>query len=160
RPTMIHTMSVHNMSPACTRRGSRVGISATRVSMTARIGVPPRGADSLRGMEILHNLVLLLHFVGFASLFGGDFVQLKAPKRHINAAMFHGALTQLITGLLLVGLLEMGDGDVNHMKIGIKLLVLVVIMVLVVINRKKDAVGDGTFWGIFALTLLNAGIAV
>ena len=111
-------------------------------------------------MEILHNLVLLLHFVGFAALFGGAFVQIKGLKRHVNAAMFHGSLTQLITGLLLVGLLEMGDGDVNHMKIGIKLLVLIAVMVLVVINRKKDDVGNGTFWAIFALTLLNAGIAV
>lgn len=111
-------------------------------------------------MEILHNLVLLLHFVGFAALFGGAFVQIKGPERAINAAMFHGSLTQLITGLLLVVFLEFGDADVNHMKVGIKLLFLIVIMVLVFVQRKKETVPNGVFWGIFALTLVNAGVAV
>ena len=111
-------------------------------------------------MDILHNIILLLHFVGFAALFGGAFVQLKGPKRVVSPAMWHGALTMLITGLLLVTSLEMGDGTVNHIKVGIKLLLLIVIFVLVLMNRKKDKVDDGPFWGIFALTLLNAGIAV
>lgn len=111
-------------------------------------------------MDILQNLVLLLHFIGFAALFGGAFVQVKGPGRSINAAMFHGALTQLVTGLLLVMFLEMGDGEPNHMKIGIKTVVLVVILVLVLTNRKKETVPNGIFWGIFGLTLLNAGLAV
>lgn len=111
-------------------------------------------------MEIVHNILVLLHFVGFAALFGGAFVQMKGSKRVINPAMFHGALTQLVTGLLLVGLAEMGDGDLNHMKIGVKSLVLIVIFVLVLMNRKKENAPAGAFWGIFALTLLNAGIAV
>ena len=75
--------------------------------------------------------------------------------------MWHGALTMLISGLLLVTSLEIfGDGPVNHMKVGLKLLVLIVIFVLVLMNKKKEAVADGAFWGIFGLTLLNAAIAV
>ncbi len=85
---------------------------------------------SLRSMDVLYNVFVLLHFVGFAALFGGAFTQLKGPKRVVNAAMFHGALTQVVTGIVLLGLQEMGDGPVNHMKLGIKFLVLVVIMVL------------------------------
>lgn len=111
-------------------------------------------------MEIVYNVFVLLHFVGFAALFGGAFTQLKGPKRVVNAAMFHGALTQLVTGIVLLGLQEMGDGPVNHMKLGIKFAVLVVIMVLVLLNRKKENVADGAFWAIFALTLANAAIAV
>ena len=116
--------------------------------------------DSILSMDIVYNVFVLLHFVGFAALFGGAFAQLKGPKRVVNAAMFHGALTQLVTGIVLLGLQEMGDGPVNHMKLGVKFLVLVVIMVLVLINRKKDNVTDGAFWAIFALTLANAAIAV
>ncbi|MCG6568744.1 hypothetical protein [Tessaracoccus sp. ZS01] len=111
-------------------------------------------------MEIVHGIFFLLHLIGFAALFGGAFVQLKGPHRMVNPAMFHGALTMLISGLALVGILEMGDGHVNNIKIGIKLLVLIAIFVLVLINRKKGQVAPGHFWGIFALTLLNAGIAV
>lgn len=112
-------------------------------------------------MEILRLVLFLLHLVGFAALFGGAFVQVKGPKRIINPAMWHGALTMLVSGLLLVGVLEMLDGvDVNHMKIGIKLLVMVVVFVLVLLQRKKDQVSSGMFFAIFGLTFLNAAIAV
>lgn len=123
--------------------------------------IPPRSpAITVVGMELVHQALLLLHLVGFAALFGGAFVQVKGPVRVVNPAILHGALTQLISGLLLVGLLEMGDGPVNHAKIAVKTLVLVVIFVLVLINRKKDNIPVGQFWAIFALTLANAAIAV
>ena len=111
-------------------------------------------------MDILYMIFVFLHFIGFASLFGGAFTQVKGPKRVVNAAMFHGAILQLVTGIVLVVMGEFSEYDVNHMKIGIKLLVLIVIMVLVFLNRKKENVPDGAFWGIFALTLANAAIAV
>ena len=111
-------------------------------------------------MDIVANVLVLLHLVGFAALFGGAFVQLKGPTRVINPAMFHGALTQVVTGLLLVGMLEMGDGPVNHAKLAVKSVVLVAILVLVLINRKKEGVAPGPFFAVLGLTLLNAGIAV
>lgn len=111
-------------------------------------------------MEIVHGIVLLLHLIGWAALFGGLFVQLKAKQPVVNAAMLHGAITQLVTGLLLVGLLEMNDADVNHMKIGIKLLVTIVIGVLVIVNKRKDHMSKGLWGVLLLLTLLNAGLAV
>ncbi|NLE97877.1 MAG: hypothetical protein GX596_07805 [Propionibacterium sp.] len=111
-------------------------------------------------MEFLRLLLLLLHLVGFAALFGGAFVQLKGPKRVINPAMWHGALTMLVSGLLLVGALEMGGADVNHMKIGIKLVVMIAVFVMVLLQRKKEAVSPGMFFAIFGLTFVNAAIAV
>lgn len=111
-------------------------------------------------MEFLRDLLVLVHFVGFAALFGGAFVQVKGPGRVVNAAMVHGALTQLVTGLLLVGLAEMGDADVNHMKVGIKLVVLLVVGALVFLGRRRDPLPAGWFWGILGLTLLNAAVAV
>lgn len=114
-------------------------------------------------MEILFKLSLLLHFIGFAALFGGAFVQAKGPQRLINPAMWHGALTMLVSGLLLTTFWELGsfrEADPNHMKIGIKLAVMIAIFVLVLINRKKERVSDGIFWGIFGLTALNAILAI
>lgn len=114
-------------------------------------------------MDFLYTLLVILHFVGLASLLGGFLVQMKAVakgKGVIHAAMIHGALTQLVTGLLMVGLAEMGDGDVNHMKIGIKLAILIVITVLVFVYRKKSSVPAWVLWAIGALTLANVVIAV
>lgn len=111
-------------------------------------------------MQFLYSLLLLLHLVGFAALFGGAFVQIKAPARVINKAMLHGAITQAVTGLLLVGVMEMDGATVNHVKILVKTLVLVAIVVLVLINRKRDDVAPGAFFGVLGLTLVNAALAV
>jgi hypothetical protein len=111
-------------------------------------------------MEILRLVLVLLHFVGFAALFGGAFVQLKGPKRAVTPAMWHGVLTMLVTGLLIVGVSEMGGADLNHMKIGIKLVVALAVFVLVLLQRKKAEVAPGMFFTIAGLTLLNAAVAV
>ena len=112
-------------------------------------------------MSFLRDVLLFLHFIGLAALFGGLFVQVKAHPRVVNNAMFHGILTQLVTGLLLVGVLEgMPDEDVNHVKIGVKLVVALVIAVLVWVNRKKPSLPDGLYFGLMGLTVLNIGVAV
>jgi FtsH-binding integral membrane protein len=111
-------------------------------------------------MEFLREILLFLHFVGLAALFGGLFVQVKADPRVVNNAMFHGILTQLVTGLLLVGVLEGMDKDVDNAKIGVKLLVALVIAVLVFLNRKQRALSGGVYFGLMGLTLLNIGVAV
>lgn len=105
-------------------------------------------------------IFVFLHLIGFAALFGGAFTQVKGPKRVVNAAMFHGAIVQLVSGLALQLMLELGDDPVPHVKLGIKLAVLIVIGVLVVMNRKKASVANGAFWAIFGLTLLNSALAV
>lgn len=112
-------------------------------------------------MQILQQILVLLHLIGFASLFGGFLVQMRSAHPEINAAMLHGALTQLVTGILLVGLLEaFSEEPVNHIKIGIKLLVTIVITILVVKNRKFESIPKG-LWGLLGgLTLINAALAV
>ncbi|GAA2754967.1 hypothetical protein [Actinopolymorpha rutila] len=112
-------------------------------------------------MEFLRHLLLFLHFVGLASLLGGLLVQMKGPERRILPAILHGALTQLVTGVLLVGVIQGGLGDhVNNPKIGVKLIVVLVITVLAWVNRKKPTIAAGLFFGLTALTLLNVAVAV
>jgi hypothetical protein len=111
-------------------------------------------------MELVEKTLVVLHFVGLASLLGGFLVQMSSNPRVVNPAMFHGALTQLVTGLLLVGVLEGMDETVDNAKVGAKLLVLLVILGLVVANRKKDAVSTAVWGAIGGLTLLNIVLAV
>lgn len=115
-------------------------------------------------MEILRNILLVLHFVGMAALLGGVIAQvpaLRAGTGTINSGIFHGALTQLVTGILLVGVIEMADlAEINNAKIGAKLAVVIVITVLAIINRKKATVANWALLTIAGLTLLNICIAV
>ncbi|WP_394770135.1 hypothetical protein [Lacisediminihabitans sp.] len=115
-------------------------------------------------MDILEHSLLVLHFVGLASILGGVLVQITAFKTgtaRVLPAILHGAWLQLATGLGLVLVLEFGtDETVNNAKIGVKLLVLVVITVLALINRKKEKVAAWLVPMIGALTLVNIIIAV
>jgi hypothetical protein len=114
-------------------------------------------------MEIIRNIILVLHFVGLASILGGVLVQTKAFRTGaaVLPAILHGAYLQLLTGLLLVGVIEMaGDDHVNNVKIGVKLAVLIAITVIALINRKKPTAARWVVPTIGLLTLANIVIAV
>lgn len=118
--------------------------------------------------DIIRYSLVVLHFIGLASLLGGFMTQMKAmaaSTAKIVPAMVHGAWTLLITGLALVGVAEwrisMGaDFEVDHMKIGIKSLVLIAILTLVMVFRKKDSVKAPVFGAIGLLAILNVVLAV
>lgn len=118
--------------------------------------------------ELLRNSLLVLHFVGLASLLGGFLTQIRAMSAgtaKIIPAMVHGAWTAFVTGLLLVGVAEwriaMGANfEVDHAKIAVKTAVVLVILVLVMLNRKKEAVKPNVLGLIGALTLNNVVLAV
>lgn len=114
-------------------------------------------------MEIVLKVLVVVHFIGLASLLGGFLVQMSTSPKVVNNAMFHGVLTQLVTGVLLVGVLESmkEPGEtLNMAKITTKLVVLLVITALVVANRKKESVSTGIWAAIGLLTIANVVIAV
>lgn len=111
-------------------------------------------------MDLLKDVLLFLHFLGLASVFGGLFVQLRSEPRVVNNAVLHGILTQLVTGLALVGVLEADDAEVDNAKIGVKLVVALVIGGLVLANRKKAALTNAVFFAMLGLTTLNVAVAV
>lgn len=111
-------------------------------------------------METLRLVLLVLHLLGFAALFGGLVVQTRNPEKVVNAAMRDGAGTAFLAGLLLVGILEAGDPPVDHVKIGVKFAVGLVILVLVMANLRKPRIPNGLFYGLLLLTVANVCVAV
>ncbi len=113
-------------------------------------------------MDFIYNLVVILHFIGLASLVGGFIVQMSSPDKGVNAAMFHGALTQLVTGLIMVGMVEGGavEDELNMTKISVKLAVVLVVTVLAFIGRKKTPPQVALWGAIGALSIANIFIAV
>ncbi len=117
---------------------------------------------------IVKMFLVVLHLVGMAALLGGFLVQIKALRAktaEILPAMVHGAWTSFVTGLLLVGVREwelaMGGGeDLDHSKIAIKSVVVLIILVLVMLNRKKKPVAGSVLGTVGGLTLLNVVLAV
>jgi hypothetical protein len=111
-------------------------------------------------VDLVRHALLFVHLVGFAMLLGGALVQLRQRDHVINHSMLYGALIQVVSGLLLVGVIEGQDDELNHTKIGVKLGVALVVAVLCWVNRRKDVVPPGLFMGIVVLTLVNVGVAV
>lgn len=111
-------------------------------------------------MEFLEHTLVVLHFIGLASLLGGFLVQIKTSPRVVNSAMVHGIITQLVTGILLVGIAESDDAPVDHAKIAVKLTVAVIVAVLVFANRKRDVLSTGAWALIGGLTIANIVVAV
>ncbi|MEV7522895.1 hypothetical protein [Streptomyces sp. NPDC091371] len=114
-------------------------------------------------MTVLINVFVGLHIIGIASLLGGFLTQMKAMSAgtaRFVPAMLHGALTMLVTGVLLVGFREMDGGPVNHIKIGVKLAVLFVILALVYVKRDEETVDKAVFGAVGGLTIANIFIAV
>jgi peptidoglycan/LPS O-acetylase OafA/YrhL len=114
-------------------------------------------------MDVLIHLFVGLHIVGIAALLGGFLTQMKAMGQgtaRFVPAMLHGALTMLVTGVVLVGLNEAGDHYVNNIKIGVKLALLIVILALVYVKRDEEKVDKGMFGLVGVLTTANIFIAV
>ncbi len=115
-------------------------------------------------MEILFKILVVLHFIGLASLLGGFLVQMSTKPRGINNAMLHGVLTQVVTGIAMVGILSadlLEDEDVNTSKIGVKLLIALFVLGAVLLGRRKPADEQQPYWAAAgALTLVNVLVAV
>ncbi|MFF4602070.1 hypothetical protein ACFY12_04815 [Streptomyces sp. NPDC001339] len=114
-------------------------------------------------MDVVINVFVALHIIGIASLLGGFLTQMKAMgagTARFVPAMLHGALTMLVTGIVLVGLHQAQDHHVNNIKIGVKMAVLVVILALVYVKRDEEKVAKPLFGAVGALTVANIFIAL
>lgn len=114
-------------------------------------------------MEILRLILLLVHILGFAALIGGLLVQLREPAKRVNSLMRDGSGTAVVAGILLVGVIQMGDfttADSFNAKVGVKFVIGVVILGLVMANLRKERISDALFWLITALTFANLAVAV
>lgn len=111
-------------------------------------------------MDFARDLLLVLHLIGLASIIGGFLVQTRSARKRIEPAMLHGALTALVTGVLLVGVAEMRDVDVDHVKIGVKLVIALVITAIAWRRRKAESVSTGEWGAVGGLAVVNVVLAV
>lgn len=114
-------------------------------------------------MEILHSALLALHLLGLAAIIGSFFVQMRRKSDFVLVPMLAGAITQLVTGLALVGLAEAADVDVNYAKIAVKLTLAVVVLVaaiLAVVTQRKGGRVQPFFHTAGGLAVVNLLVAV
>jgi hypothetical protein len=111
-------------------------------------------------METVRLVLLVIHILGFAALIGGLLAQAGPGPKVVNGAMRDGAGTAFLAGLALVGVLEGLDDSVDHAKVGVKLVIGLVILVLVMANLRKDRIPNGLWAGLLVLSVANVCVAV
>jgi len=111
-------------------------------------------------MELLEHLLLVVHILGFSALLGGLLVQARSPEKSVNSLMRDGIGTAFVAGLLMVGVIESDEGDLNHTKIAVKGVIALVILVLTMANLRKPRISQGLWALLLVLTIANICIAV
>jgi len=105
-------------------------------------------------MYVIH----ILSVVGILSLL---LHQWNKSPRKLNPGVLHAGLTALIAGVVMVGLHDSvkPDEPLNHTKVGIKFLVLIVILALGYKNVKKSELSRNVWLTMIGLTVFNIIIA-
>ena len=117
-------------------------------------------------MTILLQSLLFLHLLGMATLISAFFVQRRrAQGEGLTRTWLYGSGLQAVTGLAMVGVIDGahingGLTTAGHVKIGVKLLVLVVIGVLAVIGLNRPSKARPLSDAMGVLTVVNVAIAV
>jgi hypothetical protein len=112
-------------------------------------------------VEVLRQVLLYLHLIGFALLLGGAAGRSLAGALKINSVMLWGALVQVVTGFgLALPLRGGGEAEPDPTKLAVKGLVGLSILAMVFFSRRRELVNPGHFLAIVGLTLVNAAVAV
>lgn len=112
-------------------------------------------------MEFLRHLLVFLHLLGMAMLVAMFFVQRRAgADAPLNKGWLHGSALQLLTGVALVAVAPLTHKDYDHVKLTVKLLVLVVIGVLAIIYVRKPRIPSWLVPTMTGLVVVNVAVAV
>ncbi|MCU1441617.1 MAG: hypothetical protein JWP85_2614 [Rhodoglobus sp.] len=97
-------------------------------------------------LEIARAVLLIAHILGLAAIIGPFILQVRTKHDFRFAPMLIGAIVQVVTGVGLVAVREIGDLDVNNAKIGVKMAIAVIVLValIVAVVRQRRAVAAGT----------------
>jgi hypothetical protein len=122
-------------------------------------------------MSALFNILLVLHFLGLAAVIGAFLVQVRRKGGFQTFWPITGLIVQLVTGLGMMGIIDAThDGGANHAKLGVKLVIAAVALVLAFVARARQKRADSGaapakaalpfFHSAGALAIINVFIAV
>ena len=115
-------------------------------------------------MELLRNVVVLLHIIGFAITFGAWVSAAVSRECRFSRIMDYGLLVSLITGIALAAPWPAGV-VLNYPKIGVKLALLILLGGVLGMGSARQRrtglpVPRSLFYAAGALSVTAAGIAV
>jgi peptidoglycan/LPS O-acetylase OafA/YrhL len=112
-------------------------------------------------MSAINMIMYVIHLLSVIGILVLLLLQWNKSPRKLNPGVLHAGLAALIAGVVMVGLHESvkPDEELNHTKVGIKFLVLIVILALGYKNVKKPELSKNVWLTMLGLTVLNIVIA-
>jgi hypothetical protein len=114
-------------------------------------------------LEVVRLILLAIHVLGLAAIVGTFFVQLRAKDGFATGVMLAGAITQVLTGMALVGVRQASDLGVNNVKIAVKLGIAVVVLIAAIVAHVQSRRGGKVkpaFHTAGGLAVVNVFVAV
>ena len=111
-------------------------------------------------MTLVTHIVLVLHLLGMAAIIGSWLV--TRHELRVTPALLWGARAQLVTGIILVGLLQASadPGDKPNVKIGVKLVVALAVVACAEIANARQRRADTPTATVGAAAGRGSGTAV
>jgi amino acid transporter len=112
-------------------------------------------------MSAINMIMYVIHLLSVIGILVLLLLQWNKNPRKLNPGVLHAGLTALIAGIVMVGLHNSvkPDEELNHTKVGIKFLFLIVILALGYKNVKKPELPKNVWLTMTGLTVLNIVIA-
>jgi hypothetical protein len=111
-------------------------------------------------MKIAFYIAFVIHMLSILGVLALLVVSYKKSPRALNPGVLHSTATALVAGIVMVGTWSAAhDTEINHMKVGIKFLVVLAILVIGYVSLKKKTLTDRAFTGMFLLTFTNILLA-
>jgi len=112
-------------------------------------------------MKTVFLIAYIAHMLAIAGILGLLLHQWNKSPRKLSAGVMHSAATALLAGLVMVGTWTKAKPEetLDHTKIGVKLLVVLIILGLSYANAKKSELKKNIWLALIGLTLLNILIA-
>jgi hypothetical protein len=115
-------------------------------------------------MQILQSILLALHILGLAAIIGTFLLQMRKSEGFGVDLVLAGAITQVLTGIALVGIGEGAlDRDYNMIKITVKLVLALVVLgaaIAAVVAEKRGARVKPWFHVAGGTAIVNVLVAV
>jgi hypothetical protein len=115
-------------------------------------------------MDLLRNVVVLLHIIGFAITFGAWVTSAVSREFRVTRVMDYGLLLSLVTGIALAAPWPAGI-ELNYPKLGLKLALLIILGGVLGMGSARQrrtgrAVPRPLFYAAGVLSVTTAAIAV
>jgi len=112
-------------------------------------------------MSAINTFAYVIHLLSVIGILVLLLLQWNKSPRKLNPGVLHAGLTALVAGIVLVGLHNnvKPDEELNHIKVGIKFIFLLIILVLGYVNVKKPVLPKNIWLTMLGLTITNIVIA-